>query len=190
MFIILCDSLCLFFIFCCFFFSSRRRHTICAFVTGVQTCALPISARNDVAFLGGSPTNADLQLGGSGSDTERWRNRDEFGVTAEYWLDTSFGTHTFKFGYTDTENTDKVDQRFTGPGAAQYTSISADNAGVTFADYVGGDWTGFVDLAGTGIDRIPNAIAAIPNSDQFLGQLDPKDNGTAQAADCNGYHVT
>src|SRR3546814_6278087 len=28
-----------------FFFSSRRRHTICALVTGVQTCALPISER-------------------------------------------------------------------------------------------------------------------------------------------------
>src|SRR3546814_978120 len=25
-----------------FFYSSRRRHTICALVTGVQTCALPI----------------------------------------------------------------------------------------------------------------------------------------------------
>src|SRR3546814_11038435 len=28
---------------CCFVFSSRRRHTRCALVTGVQTCALPIS---------------------------------------------------------------------------------------------------------------------------------------------------
>src|SRR3546814_6899205 len=28
-----------------FFFSSRRRHTRCALVTGVQTCALPISGR-------------------------------------------------------------------------------------------------------------------------------------------------
>src|SRR3546814_5070327 len=27
---------------CSFFFSSRRRHTRCALVTGVQTCALPI----------------------------------------------------------------------------------------------------------------------------------------------------
>src|SRR3546814_5652470 len=27
-----------------FFFSSRRRHTRCALVTGVQTCALPICA--------------------------------------------------------------------------------------------------------------------------------------------------
>src|SRR3546814_2577041 len=29
----------------CFFFSSRRRHTRCALVTGVQTCALPIFFR-------------------------------------------------------------------------------------------------------------------------------------------------
>src|SRR3546814_8599250 len=29
---------------CGFVFSSRRRHTCCAFVTGVQTCALPISS--------------------------------------------------------------------------------------------------------------------------------------------------
>src|SRR3546814_7096102 len=28
--------------FVVFFFSSRRRHTRCALVTGVQTCALPI----------------------------------------------------------------------------------------------------------------------------------------------------
>src|SRR3546814_7783308 len=30
----------------CFFFSSRRRHTRCALVTGVQTCALPICIEN------------------------------------------------------------------------------------------------------------------------------------------------
>src|SRR3546814_7967062 len=35
--------MCLYFLGCCgFFFSSRRRHTMCALVTGVQTCALPI----------------------------------------------------------------------------------------------------------------------------------------------------
>src|SRR3546814_2950570 len=31
--------------FLIFFFSSRRRHTRCALVTGVQTCALPIYYR-------------------------------------------------------------------------------------------------------------------------------------------------
>src|SRR3546814_10537866 len=30
-----------------FFFSSRRRHTRCALVTGVQTCALPIWMGNE-----------------------------------------------------------------------------------------------------------------------------------------------
>src|SRR3546814_1080256 len=29
-----------------FFFASRRRHTRCALVTGVQTCALPILSRS------------------------------------------------------------------------------------------------------------------------------------------------
>src|SRR3546814_6443385 len=36
--VILCSSV----LFRVFFFSSRRRHTSCALVTGVQTCALPI----------------------------------------------------------------------------------------------------------------------------------------------------
>src|SRR3546814_17731483 len=41
------DTLVVVFEFCVliyFFFASRRRHTRCALVTGVQTCALPISA--------------------------------------------------------------------------------------------------------------------------------------------------
>src|SRR3546814_1039725 len=33
-----------------FFFSSRRRHTRCALVTGVQTCALPIALAGDGFF--------------------------------------------------------------------------------------------------------------------------------------------
>src|SRR3546814_17039483 len=41
--VILCYVYSLLFFFM-FFFSSRRRHTRCALVTGVQTCALPISA--------------------------------------------------------------------------------------------------------------------------------------------------
>src|SRR3546814_9644313 len=47
------------------FFSSRRRHTSCALVTGVQTCALPISARagllpGDVIIaIDGKPVDVD-----------------------------------------------------------------------------------------------------------------------------------
>src|SRR3546814_1930362 len=44
-----------------FFFSSRRRHTSCALVTGVQTCALPIP----VVLAFGRPA---LRLFGAASD--------------------------------------------------------------------------------------------------------------------------
>src|SRR3546814_17676254 len=46
--------------FVVFFFSSRRRHTRCALVTGVQTCALPISSGQHFVnhrWLGGMLTN-------------------------------------------------------------------------------------------------------------------------------------
>src|SRR3546814_1562049 len=42
---------------CFFFFSSRRRHTRCALVTGVQTCALPIS---DIAIMLARPRAGPL----------------------------------------------------------------------------------------------------------------------------------
>src|SRR3546814_20700542 len=54
-----------------FFLSSRRRHTRCALVTGVQTCALPISA-----FLGwpaAHPRKAGLRAG-----TERTEMKQAF----------------------------------------------------------------------------------------------------------------
>src|SRR3546814_2169449 len=48
-----------------FFFSSRRRHTRCALVTGVQTCALPISDPPLVVVLGAlalDPRSGDAWL--------------------------------------------------------------------------------------------------------------------------------
>src|SRR3546814_6612698 len=47
------------FFFC--FFSSRRRHTRCALVTGVQTCALPILSQLVVAQSHGRPENVSEQ---------------------------------------------------------------------------------------------------------------------------------
>src|SRR3546814_6216352 len=44
---------------CLFFFSSRRRHTRCALVTGVQTCALPIYAAP--AFFRHAPVHDHAQ---------------------------------------------------------------------------------------------------------------------------------
>src|SRR3546814_1927938 len=60
------DSLILKYYFVCFFFfSSRRRHTRCALVTGVQTCALPIYKQNGNAkgFSGLSTLVSDVDEG-------------------------------------------------------------------------------------------------------------------------------
>src|SRR3546814_852185 len=46
-----------------FFFSSRRRHTRCALVTGVQTCALPIFRAN--ATIGRALHLALMRFGGA-----------------------------------------------------------------------------------------------------------------------------
>src|SRR3546814_9776225 len=55
---------------CIFFFSSRRRHTRCALVTGVQTCALPIlpvrkdAFREKVKLAPSAPDRHDLAVFG------------------------------------------------------------------------------------------------------------------------------
>src|SRR3546814_1413474 len=59
------------FVGCFFFFSSRRRHTRCALVTGVQTCALPISsAPANLPTAQGNPT-AQGYPAGTGQGAER-----------------------------------------------------------------------------------------------------------------------
>src|SRR3546814_999053 len=63
------DLFCLF-----FFFSSRRRHTRCALVTGVQTCALPISWpgwRRSIP-MAPTPTTCSTAIG-----ARRWARRSE-----------------------------------------------------------------------------------------------------------------
>src|SRR3546814_15328773 len=49
--------------FCMFVFSSRRRHTRCALVTGVQTCALPIWPKGRDAYVLRRAPSADYMAG-------------------------------------------------------------------------------------------------------------------------------
>src|SRR3546814_7012863 len=60
-----------------FFFSSRRRHTRCALVTGVQTCALPI-------FLD-ARTMEDLKAGGARMDIALARMSYGSALMYYYW---------------------------------------------------------------------------------------------------------
>src|SRR3546814_13262057 len=49
-----------------FFFSSRRRHTRCALVTGVQTCALPIYRKTHIPQVAGFYEKFFFKPGNSG----------------------------------------------------------------------------------------------------------------------------
>src|SRR3546814_5398204 len=56
-----------------FFFSSRRRHTRCALVTGVQTCALPIcSHASTEARVNGTYAPVAGDFDGNGLDDILW----------------------------------------------------------------------------------------------------------------------
>src|SRR3546814_6513303 len=53
-----------------FFFSSRRRHTRCALVTGVQTCALPISVTTELMDIDTARKAGAMALFGEKYDAE------------------------------------------------------------------------------------------------------------------------
>src|SRR3546814_15456538 len=73
------------FVFLFFFFSSRRRHTRCALVTGVQTCALPIfnglQRNKGIEFsLDGEPVKGLRVIAGL-SITDAKQSRTQGGAT-------------------------------------------------------------------------------------------------------------
>src|SRR3546814_5528543 len=75
-------ALCLFLFF--FFFSSRRRHTRCALVTGVQTCALPIYAQAHRCIYHGWAFRPDGSFIGAPIEKEQMhgnkRSKEELGL--------------------------------------------------------------------------------------------------------------
>src|SRR3546814_6015174 len=77
-------------------FSSRRRHTRCALVTGVQTCALPIWMR---PLFGRDPSQYRRTDGGGNGGYPKWRGygvltAEKDGVSATWstqWLGKEIG---------------------------------------------------------------------------------------------------
>src|SRR3546814_1161543 len=72
-----------------FFVSSRRRHTRCALVTGVQTCALPISKRDNF-----DPDSTPERTFDAKGENERFEYQGTFDI-ADGWQAT-FGVETEK----------------------------------------------------------------------------------------------
>src|SRR3546814_1120216 len=81
-----------------FFFASRRRHTRCALVTGVQTCALPISLNERVRQLLANarvdqplPTTRELGERFRVANTTVYRFLRELARTGEIWQHPEIG---------------------------------------------------------------------------------------------------
>src|SRR3546814_250342 len=139
-----------------FFFSSRRRHTRCALVTGVQTCALPISAVKK-GFRLGNKTRKEPDLSLEPEEPASWRE-PELG-------------------------TPPAIPEGVGAGAGSMSSSLADDDGQD--DSVGGSAGGAVDGSGlnakpaavlSGKDRIEtaepvNGWAVSPSMGAFQGPL-------------------
>ncbi len=153
------------------------RHTGEASATSTDT-----TSRNDVAYFGTTVTNAQLSLGGRGSDTIDFRNKESWGVTAEYFLDTPWGSHEIKGGFSRIENERKYDLVYTGDGA-QYTSIGTFNSGATLNSYVNNVWQGERDVSSDDFARIISAMAASTDAAYYRGLLDTNTNGTISTAE-------
>ncbi|MGK2255719.1 MAG: hypothetical protein ACI8Y6_001017, partial [Brevundimonas sp.] len=142
----------------------------------LNTIAADSSTRNNVVFARGATyTYEEQNIGGSGGNTLRNRNRDEWGVSAEYFLDTSFGSHTFKAGYTSTKNENIVEG--TVNGGATYTSLSSRYPGTTFAQLAG---TGFTSAVFSADDRsrIIDGINAASNRAALYAIVDTNRDGS------------
>lgn len=151
------------------------------------------STRNDVAFRNAAspPTVAQRSQGGFGSSTITTSNRDEAGLSAEYFFETaSMGTHTFKSGYTVSKNEYFEDSLVTGPEKARYNSIALANAGVSFADFVGSGWAGSRTIVAADVPRIINAINGSPDKGYYLGLLDANRDGVVSQAEVQAYRFT
>src|SRR3546814_1408141 len=68
-----------------FFFSSRRRHTRCALVTGVQTCALPISGSRPSPWAPAPPNPARAPPRDRSGRARRQGRRSDIGASQDHF---------------------------------------------------------------------------------------------------------
>jgi len=149
----------------------------------LTTLAADQSVRNNVIFRTGAVrTYEEENIGGAGANTERFRNKDEWGVNFEYYLDTRWGSHTFKAGYTMTENESIVEGLV--PGDVTYTSVSTRYPGATFGQIANSEFT----LSPVTIDDSPRVIAGInasANRAALYAIVDTNNNGVLSDAEIN-----
>jgi hypothetical protein len=150
--------------------------------------------RNNVAFRrsdfpGSTPPAALVQLGGAGVDTISERSNDAGTISADWGLDTDFGSHTVKAGYSRISTEYYEDARI--PGGARYDSLSNRyvGAGVTAAQVAAaGAFTAvFFNVNNTsdlfGPVGLINSINNSPNRAALYSFFDADGNGSLTAAE-------
>lgn len=102
----------------------------------LTTTSADSTIRDNVTYRSNAGSSlAQRSQGGAGSNLETHRDREEYGINGEYFLDTDFGSHTFKAGYVFSENT--YGENGTVPGNVTYASLASQYAGTSFAQYAG-----------------------------------------------------
>ena len=152
---------------------------------------------NNVAFFNSPASLAERSQGGGGTALITERNRDEFGASLEYYLDTSWGTHTIKGGFSYSENEYFEDSVITGPDRARYASIAAANAGVTLGEFFGPGWSGTRSISSSDYSRLINDTGRPGVGDStaadrayFLSVVDLNGDGTVSVDELNAYQFT
>lgn len=146
--------------------------------------AADTTVRDDVGFLpAANATLAQRALGGLGSNIERQKNREEWGLNGEYYLSTAFGEHSLKAGYSNSENV--YAENSSVPGDATYQSIAARYAGTTFAQLIDpqANWTDSSFVADD-IERIRSALGGSSYA-AARDAVDANDDGVISDAEVN-----
>jgi hypothetical protein len=163
----------------------------------VTNIAADQSVRDNVTYESADDATINQrQLGGYGANLETHRDRKEFGLTGEYYWDTSFGSHTFKAGYVNSKNT--YGENGTVPGDVTYASLANQYSGKSYYDYTTNpdEDTGLPPAltarsftASADNNRI---IAALNNGRNAaaVANLDTDASGAVSLAELNAYQFT
>jgi hypothetical protein len=139
-------------------------------------------------FPGTTPTAAQVQLGGGGTNLISERSNDSLNLSADWNFDTGFGSHTLKLGVGQLDTEYHEDSLI--PGGARYSSIANRYVGanVTASQLATNQFTAQLFNSNNVSDvfgpvGLLNSINGSPNRAALYALLDADGNGTITAAE-------
>lgn len=149
--------------------------------------AVDSSIRDNVTYANADTSTLEQrQLGGRGINFEEHRDREEYGVNAEYFLDTRWGSHTFKAGAVFTQN--DYSQTDSVPGGVTYASLAPRYAGTTLGNYrraASPTFAGWSARSITSTDYSAFLLPALSANARARSILDTNGDGQISAAEAD-----